>query len=164
MWILSAQRLRVVASRRMQGLFWWAVWGRLVQVRRHRCNNLIGQHRKARNGRRRKCLAGPVSGAGTMSEPRQGLCQDLERPDDPVVGNLVGAGSSANRSSSIRLLRAWEGQQDAEHIKGGVAAEPGTASGRKPGVGPLSTSRGHGKAKGAMPCNIGVDMWHANDR
>ena len=99
-----------------------------------------------------------------MSEPRQGVCQDLERADNPVVGNLVGAGSSANRSSSIRLLRAWEGQQDAEHIKGGVAAEPGTASGRKPGVGALSTSRGHGKAKGAMPCNIGVDMWHANDR
>ena len=67
-------------------------------------------------------------------------------------------------SSSIRLLRVWEGRQDAEHIKGGVAAEPGTASGRKPGVGPLSTSRRHGKAKGAMPCNIGVDMWHANDR
>ena len=89
---------------------------------------------------------------------------DLKRPDNTGVWKLIGDGPSANRSSSIRLLRAWEGQQDAEHIKGGVAAEPGTASGRKPGVGALSTSRGQGKAKSAMPCNIGVDLWHANDR
>ena len=45
-----------------------------------------------------------------MSEPRQGVHPDLKRPDNTGVWKLVGDGPSANRSSSIRLLRAREGQ------------------------------------------------------
>ena len=52
----------------------------------------------------------PVSGSGTMSEPRQGVRQDLERPGDTGVGKVVVAVLSANRSSSIRLPRVREGQ------------------------------------------------------
>ena len=127
--------------------------GRLVQARRHRCNNLIGRHRKARNGRRKvrrscKCLAGPVAGAGTMSKPKQGGRQDLERPDDTWFGE------------------ACQGRAECQHVPlhqadasvGGTIRCLTHTSWRKPGGGAQGTSRGHGKTKVAMLVKIGVDL------
>ena len=55
----------------------------------------------------------PVSEAGTMSGPKQGGRQDIERPDDTWFGEASRARLSANMSSSIRLMRVREGKQDA---------------------------------------------------